>query len=52
MGRNLGLVVIAEGVEREDEVATLRQMGCQEGQGYLFAKPLAADLLVTLLAAP
>lgn len=52
LGRNLGLVVIAEGVEREDEVATLRQMGCQEGQGYLFAKPLAADLLVTLLAAP
>lgn len=49
LGRNLGLVIIAEGVEREDEVEALLRMGCQEAQGFLFAKPLTPELLVNEL---
>jgi EAL domain-containing protein (putative c-di-GMP-specific phosphodiesterase class I) len=39
---NLGMQVIAEGVENEDQLTLLRQMKCQYAQGYLFSKPLDA----------
>jgi diguanylate cyclase (GGDEF)-like protein len=42
LGRNLKLTVIAEGIEDEQQAQTLLQMGCHEGQGYLYAKPLTA----------
>jgi diguanylate cyclase (GGDEF)-like protein/PAS domain S-box-containing protein len=37
---NLGMTMVAEGVETESNVITLRELGCQYGQGYFFAKPL------------
>jgi diguanylate cyclase (GGDEF)-like protein/PAS domain S-box-containing protein len=40
---NLGLAIVAEGVERESEVIVLRELGCHFGQGYYFARPLAPD---------
>jgi diguanylate cyclase (GGDEF)-like protein/PAS domain S-box-containing protein len=40
---SLGMTSVAEGIENPDELATLQGMGCQYGQGYLFAKPLPAD---------
>ncbi len=40
MGKTLGLDVIAEGVETEDQLACLRTFGCQAFQGYLFSRPL------------
>jgi diguanylate cyclase (GGDEF)-like protein len=40
---NLGLAIVAEGVERETEVTILRELGCHYGQGYYFARPLAPD---------
>ncbi|MEE8046965.1 MAG: EAL domain-containing protein [Dehalococcoidia bacterium] len=43
LGRDLGLTVVAEGVEEEPTVETLRQMGCDEIQGYVFAKPTPAE---------
>jgi diguanylate cyclase (GGDEF)-like protein len=43
MGRALGLKVIAEGVESTDQLAVLRALGCDVGQGYLFARPLPAQ---------
>ena len=42
LGANLGLAVVAEGVETAEAAETLRQMGCQTGQGYLFSRPLSA----------
>jgi EAL domain-containing protein (putative c-di-GMP-specific phosphodiesterase class I) len=42
MGRALGLKVIAEGVETTAQLAVLRKLGCDVGQGYLFARPMPA----------
>jgi len=43
LAQNLRLKVIAEGVETEDQLAFLRMNGCDEMQGYLFAKPTNAE---------
>jgi c-di-GMP phosphodiesterase len=43
LGRTLGLTVIAEGVERPDQVAELVAAGCEWGQGFLFARPAPID---------
>jgi diguanylate cyclase (GGDEF)-like protein/PAS domain S-box-containing protein len=39
LGRDLGLLTVAEGAETPDQVALLQSMGCQQAQGYLFARP-------------
>lgn len=44
LGHGFKLEVIAEGIETEAEHARLRAKGCQEGQGYLFGKPMPADV--------
>jgi len=49
MGRTLGLRVIAEGIEKPEQLDELRRMRCELGQGYLFAKPLETAELSTLL---
>ncbi|MFA5080999.1 MAG: EAL domain-containing protein [Hydrogenophilaceae bacterium] len=41
LAHDLEMSCIAEGIEHESDAATLREMGCQYGQGYLFAKPLS-----------
>jgi diguanylate cyclase (GGDEF)-like protein/PAS domain S-box-containing protein len=41
LAHNLGLKVVAEGVEDERAYRLLRRLGCETGQGYFFAKPLA-----------
>lgn len=46
LGHALGLRVTAEGVETEEQYEALRSMGCDELQGFLFARPTAADELV------
>jgi EAL domain-containing protein (putative c-di-GMP-specific phosphodiesterase class I) len=40
MGKNLGMEVIAEGVETAEQAALLRKFGCMAYQGYLFGKPM------------
>lgn len=42
LAHTLGKTVIAEGIEREDQLALLRLLRCDEGQGYLFGKPTPA----------
>jgi diguanylate cyclase (GGDEF)-like protein/PAS domain S-box-containing protein len=43
MAHNLGLDVVAEGIETREQEAFLRTEKCEEGQGFLYAKPLPAD---------
>ncbi len=53
LGRNLNLTVIAEGIEEEEQAQTLLGMGCHEGQGFLYAKPMVAqDLIEWIQARP
>jgi EAL domain-containing protein (putative c-di-GMP-specific phosphodiesterase class I) len=49
LGKNLGIKVIAEGVETREEAAALAGLGCDQAQGYYFAKPLPEDGLAPLL---
>jgi EAL domain-containing protein (putative c-di-GMP-specific phosphodiesterase class I) len=51
LGRNLNLTVIAEGIEEESQAQTLLRMGCHEGQGYLYAKPMASPQLTEWILA-
>jgi len=50
MAKNLNIRIIAEGIETEQQHSFLRAEGCQEGQGYLFSKPLAAADLEELIS--
>jgi diguanylate cyclase (GGDEF)-like protein len=51
MGRALGVHVVAEGVETEEQAARLRVLGCQLAQGYLFSRPVAPEAVRDLLSA-
>jgi EAL domain-containing protein (putative c-di-GMP-specific phosphodiesterase class I) len=51
LARELGIDVIAEGVETAEQLRLIRSWRCDEVQGYFFAKPLSPDELVPLLQA-
>jgi EAL domain-containing protein (putative c-di-GMP-specific phosphodiesterase class I) len=44
LAHNLGLVALAEGIETEAQLTTLRALGCEFGQGYWFSRPVAPDV--------
>jgi EAL domain-containing protein (putative c-di-GMP-specific phosphodiesterase class I) len=49
MGRSLGLLVLAEGIETEEQREFLLRNGCQFGQGRLFGQPIPADEFLDLI---
>ena len=49
MARGLNLNVIAEGVETQQQLDYLVEIGCSEAQGFLFGKPLVAEVVSQLL---
>jgi diguanylate cyclase (GGDEF)-like protein/PAS domain S-box-containing protein len=50
LARSLGMTAIAEGVESAEQLARLREMGCEMGQGYYFTRPLSSEAVSALLA--
>ncbi len=51
LARQLGVPVIAEGVETAEHLALVRDLGCEFAQGYFFARPMPADDVASLMAA-
>jgi diguanylate cyclase (GGDEF)-like protein/PAS domain S-box-containing protein len=51
VGHDLGIEIVAEGIERPEQLELLRAMGCGLGQGYLVARPLAAPGIESLIEA-
>ena len=49
MAHSLKLRLVAEGVTTKEQLTFLQAQGCDEGQGFLFSKPLPADDLTKLL---
>jgi diguanylate cyclase (GGDEF)-like protein len=49
MARQLKLNTVAEGIEEPGELAAMRQIGCEAGQGYLFQRPIPADEFTAFL---
>jgi len=50
LGSNLGIQVVAEGVETEEQVSLLKSFGCEYAQGYFFSKPIDASGVARTLA--
>ena len=49
MAHSLGLQVVAEGVETPEQLAALQRLGCDEAQGFLLGRPVAAAEMARLL---
>jgi EAL domain-containing protein (putative c-di-GMP-specific phosphodiesterase class I) len=50
LGRTLGLTIIAEGIEEAGQLERLRALGCEFGQGFLFARPDDGEVITRFLA--
>jgi diguanylate cyclase (GGDEF)-like protein len=51
LGQAMNLEIIAEGVETQDQLDFLRREGCQQAQGYLFARPMSSAALIDWIPA-
>ncbi|MEP6944826.1 MAG: EAL domain-containing protein [Acidobacteriota bacterium] len=49
LGENLGIDVVAEGIETESQLDKLRSLGCKMGQGYYFSRPIDVETAESLL---
>jgi EAL domain-containing protein (putative c-di-GMP-specific phosphodiesterase class I) len=50
LGHSLGLKIVAEGIETEEQLEMLKEYGCDEGQGYYFKHPVPMEDFVKILA--
>jgi EAL domain-containing protein (putative c-di-GMP-specific phosphodiesterase class I) len=50
LAHHLGMGVVAEGIETAEQLAQLRQLNCEYGQGYFFSRPLPASAAEALVA--
>jgi EAL domain-containing protein (putative c-di-GMP-specific phosphodiesterase class I) len=50
LAHNLGLKVVAEGTEKEEQISLLKELNCEMAQGYLFSRPADDQAMSTLLA--
>ena len=50
LGANLDKIVVAEGIETEEQMKLVLSQGCHEGQGYLFGKPMMSEAILERLA--
>lgn len=51
LAHRFGCLAVAEGVETTDDLGTIRHIGCDIAQGYLFARPMPSDMLMARLVA-
>jgi len=49
LAHNLEMLVVAEGIETAEQLEHLRELGCELGQGFLFAKPLSVEQAIKML---
>ncbi|HEX3101836.1 MAG TPA: EAL domain-containing protein, partial [Pyrinomonadaceae bacterium] len=49
LGENLDIEVVAEGIETTQQLDILRSLGCKAGQGYLFSRPVTAEIAENFL---
>jgi diguanylate cyclase (GGDEF)-like protein len=52
LGAGLNIIVVAEGIETEEQMNLVRAQGCHEGQGHLFGRPMDADAIRARLGGP
>jgi EAL domain-containing protein (putative c-di-GMP-specific phosphodiesterase class I) len=52
LARVMGMNVVAEGIETQEQYMLLRQLGCRFGQGYLFSRPVPAERISAMLRLP
>jgi diguanylate cyclase (GGDEF)-like protein len=50
LGSTFGLTIVAEGIEEEAQLAALRELGCELGQGFLFDRPMPGEAMTRRLA--
>ncbi|HEY9762919.1 MAG TPA: EAL domain-containing protein [Trichocoleus sp.] len=52
LSNRLGLHTVAEGIETEQQLQHLRSLGCELGQGYLFARPIPSEAIEAFFPTP
>ena len=52
LARKMNVQIVAEGIEQREELEQLRAEGCDQGQGFLFSRPLSADMIAEIMSGP